>query len=112
VYPGRKGGYPRSYVAYNKHANYGSEAACDSGGAFGFDNCLIDSYARVEAGAQLDIGSRAVHTPQQDCMPSSHPVYSQTGEIECYWTGSRFGGWIGAQPDAPGYSGRLSYWGF
>ena len=60
----------------------------------------------------MNIGSRSIHTPQQDCLPSSHPIYSQTGEIECYWTGARFGGWIGTLPDASGYSDRLSHWGF
>lgn len=112
TYPGRKGGYPRAYVAYNKHANYKSEAECDAGGAFGFDTCLIDSYARVAAAEVLNIGSRASHTSGQDCMPSSDPLFSGNGEIECYWTGSRFGGWIGTLPDTEGYSGPLSDWGF
>lgn len=112
TYPDKKGGYPRAYVAYNKHANYKSEADCDSGGAFGFDTCLTDSYARVSAGEPLNLGSRSSHSAGQDCMGSSDPLFEDNGEIECYWTGSRFGGWIGTLPDAEGYSSRLAEWGF
>ena len=107
-YPVRAGGYPRSYVAYGKHANYASDAECDAGGALGLDYCSPNVYARLIPGTNL--GSRAF--PFLNCMGSSHPVYAQNGVTECYWTNTQFSGWQGYQPAAPGYSSVVADFGF
>lgn len=111
-YPGKLGGYPRSYVARQKHANYASDAECDAGAVLGSDDCSSDSFARVEAGATLTIGSRAYHNQWQDCMESSNPLFAGNGVIECYWTNRRFSGWQGYRPDADPYEPKLAYFGF
>lgn len=109
TYPAHPGTYPRTYVAFSKHANYASDGECDAGMG-GFDDCLSDSYARVESPANANLGSR---THQRlNCMYSSNPLYSGNGVQECYWTGSRFSGWQGFQPDASPYSPKLDYFGF
>jgi hypothetical protein len=113
TYPSHPGAYPRSWVAFGKHANYGSQSECDSGGFLGFDHCsLANTAARVSAGQNLNLGSRNVHTSAQDCMLSSDPIKVQMGVIECYWTTRRFSGWSGAIPDATSYGPKLSSLGF
>lgn len=113
TYPSHPGAYPRAWVAFGKHANYASQEECDAGGALGFDHCsLANTGARVAAGNQLNIGSRSVHTSAQDCMPSSNPIYSGNGVVECYWTWKRFSGWAGTYPDASAYSWKLYGLGF
>jgi hypothetical protein len=82
-YPGGLGGYPRVYVAYQKHANYASDAACDSGSIIGTDECHADLFQRVSAGENVNIQSRAVHRLDQDCWPSTNPIYSSNGIKEC-----------------------------
>jgi hypothetical protein len=111
-YPTHPGAHPRAYVAHNKHANYESFQACDSGGTFGFDMCFQDSYERVVVWPWTGLASRAAHTSGQDCMASSNPIYSSNGETECYWTVKEFGGWQGVYPKAGDYSSRLGQWGF
>lgn len=105
------GGAPRAYVAYSKHANYATEAECDAGAA-GFEVCMPDTFERLAAGANSNLGSYAKHTASQDCMLASNPIYRATGRTECYWTTKRFSGWIGGQPDASAYSERLREFGF
>jgi hypothetical protein len=111
VYPERLGGYPRAYVAGYKHANYASLSACDEGGWNGADWCSPDTHSRVAVSANANLGSRAHHTPLQDCMPSTNPLYSDGG-LECYWTEQRFKGWQAAIPDAGPYSTKLADFGF
>ncbi len=105
-------GYPRAWVAFGKHANHGSDAACDAGGTLHSDESLSDTAARLPGGGNLNIGSRAVHLPEQDCMASSNPALSGNGVVECVWTNRRFSGWSGAIPDASAYTGRLADPGF
>lgn len=113
TYPSHPGGYPRSWVAFGKHANYASQAECDSGGTLGYDHCTLANTAdRVAAGQNLNLGSRSVHTSAQDCMSSSNPLYKFNGVQECYWTYRRFSGWVGMTPDASAYSLHLSAMGF
>lgn len=111
-YPEHPGGYPRIWIAFSKHANYESDSACDSGGTLNSDECLSDTFARVEAGGNLDIGSRASHTSSQDCVGSANPVYAGNGVTECFWTDRRFTGWSGASPNAGSYVDRLANLGF
>ena len=111
-YPGQRGGYPRIWVSISKHANYESDSACDEGGTLGSDECASDALARVDAGGNLDIGSRAVHSAWQDCVPSSNPAMSGNGVYECFWTDRRFTGWSGASPNAGSYVDRLANLGF
>ena len=110
-YPDRAGGYPRAFVAYSKHANYSSDKECDNGGIFGSDNCLPDAYERVAAGAQLNMGSRTHHGPNQDCVHSGNPIMDPE-VVECYWTEKRFGGWNTGLPNAGSYQSRLDDRGF
>jgi hypothetical protein len=116
TYPSHPGAYPRSWVSYNKHANYANDALCDAGGLFGFDSCISGASTRVYAGGNVNLGSRAYHTALQDCMTSSDPVYSGNGQIECYWTQRRFAGWTGGIPSSDAYSDpllkQLYYMGF
>jgi hypothetical protein len=92
-YPGVRGGYPRIYVSYQKHANYGTDLACDSGSKMDTDDCNADLFQRVVAGDNVNIASRAVHRPDQDCWFSTSPIYSTYGKKECYWTSKQFLGW-------------------
>jgi len=106
-YPDKKGGYPRAFVAYSKHANYSTDQSCDEGGVLQSDNCVSDTFERVVAGAQLNMGSRASHTSEQDCVHSSNPILPPE-PVECYWTEKRFSGWSDGSPAAGSYSARLS----
>jgi hypothetical protein len=96
-YPAKFGAYPRAYVSQGKHANYGSQSSCNGGGTISSDDCrLVNTSARVYAAGIVNIGSRAVHTPSQHCMTSTNPAYQYygSGRQECYWTNTRFRGWI------------------
>jgi hypothetical protein len=111
-YPVHAGGYPRAYVARQKHANYASEAMCDAG-QFGSDQCESDASARVLAGAAAagpgsNLGSRAVHL--EDCVPSVNAKLA--GRIECYWTTRPFDGWQGREPATDPYAPKLAAHGF
>lgn len=109
VYPGNPGGYPRVYVAYQKHANYATDALCDSGSIMGTDECNADLFERVVAGNNLNLGSRAVHSAAQDCWPSSNPIYSSNGIKECYWKMDTFLGWhVGYSGGGSEYSPKLT----
>ena len=119
TYPGRPGGYPRIYVAEGKHAGYATRNECNAGGFLSVDTCVhVNASTRVAAGAQLNIGSSASHTPAQDCMTSSNTSheYYGSGRVECYWTPQNFRGWIptniGGGAASPSYAHRLSDLGF
>jgi len=109
VYPNHPGAYPRAYVSFSKHANYASQPECDAA-QYGFEDCFPNAYARVAAGASLNLGSRTVQ--RLNCMASSDPFYSGNGAIECYWTGSQFAGWQTFQPASDPYSPKMSSFGF
>ena len=97
-YPAKLGGIPEELkLPQGKHANYRDKSTCNAGGTGGSDNCTsVNTSARVAASANLNIGSRGVHTAAQDCMASSNPSYQYygSGRQECYWTNRRFRGWI------------------
>lgn len=111
-YPSKAGSYPRAYVAFAKHANYESDAACDAGSIAGTDECYPNLWQRVYAGSDVSLGSRQVHTTAQDCMLAKDAVLKETGRTECYWTVKRFSGWTGGSPDASAYADRLITFGF
>jgi hypothetical protein len=104
-YPDKKGGYPRVYVADRKHANYPSDAYCDSHGGIvhdqrtNYDNCDSQrTTMRLEVPSDGNIGSRG--TPFINCVlttRSDHPSYG-SGRTECYWTVKKFAGWFPADP--------------
>ncbi len=118
-YPAKKGGYPRAWVSQGKHANYATEQECNEGGKAETDDCTYNSTAsRVAVGVTLNLGSRAHHGGSgQNCVVSLNPayVYYGSGKTECYWSGSRFRGWV---PDSVGggdadpYGPKLLFWGF
>ena len=109
AYPSHPGAYPRTYVSYHKHANYASQPECDAG-QYGFEDCFPQQYSRVVSGASLNLGSR--NYQRLNCMPSSDPFYSENGAIECYWTGTTFGGWQTWLPSTSPYSPKLASFGF
>ncbi len=112
-YATKKGGAPRVYVAYQKHANYASDRECDEGALFGTDNCNASIFETATAGDNVNIRSRAVHPSTRDCMPSTNPIYADNGVEECYWTVRPFVGWhIGFPADNSDYSGKLAAMGF
>jgi hypothetical protein len=89
---GRKYSYPRVYVSENKHGNYRSRDACDGGGVFGgaFENCdhgVVDN-GRFRVWSGNNIGS--AHRPMKDCVAS---MKNAASPVECFWSGSDFGGW-------------------
>jgi len=104
------GGYPVSYVAIGKHANYASESECDAGGTLGFDDCHPDRRMRIRGGQYYNIGS--FDEPFHDCVESENPLYQ--GVLECYWdqTELDFTGWQDYQPSADPYYGFLEDLGF
>jgi len=110
TYPNEKGGRPRVFVATGKHANYATVSECDSGGQFGVDSCSPDRFEVVRTGEPYNLGSEAVKFV--NCVASDHPVYSQYGYSECYWTAPKFAGWTGAEPASDGNRSRLIYFGF
>lgn len=106
-YPTKAGGYPASWVAIGKHANYATVTECNDSFS---DYCSGSPVtARVNTGANVNIGSRAHHSSGQDCMvatSTSHPFYG-SGKKECYWTGANFTGWY---PDSiPGDRSTTAY---
>jgi hypothetical protein len=119
-FPDVNKGYPRVWVASGKHGSYASRAECNKGGVTDADTCEDNTARRrVPAGQNLNLGSRAVHTPMQDSMPSSNNSYEHYGKgrYEAYWTSKPFRGWI---PDSVAptalasdpYSAKLAQQGF
>lgn len=97
-YPdGKVGGYPRSYVADRKHANYPTAKYCNVvGGTVGSDQCANPRQTvRFDVALSQNLGSRAhqfincVTTQRTD-----HPLYG-SNFTECYWSSTqRFKGWF------------------
>jgi hypothetical protein len=99
------GGAPVVYISYLKHAGYGDQSEC-SYGMSGYEVCNSDSYTILSTGD--NVGSDSYRLV--DCVYSYNPVYSSNQE--CYWSGSTFGGWVGASPTTSPYHDRLWEWGF
>jgi hypothetical protein len=100
-FPAKTGWYIRSWVAYNKHANYPSFAACEAG-VHGNDECLNGPDVRLEHFYTRNIGSQDHPTVfmqgnTQGCAPSADRFIGN-GRVECYWKpGDIFEGWQLAQ---------------
>jgi hypothetical protein len=110
-YPTTLGGAPRSYVAYQKHANYKSQTDCNNNRIIGSDSCFPSRHERVYAGGNANIGSRLHHSFGQDCWASTNSLYAANPK-ECYWTVRNFNGWQNLPPKSDAYSGKLQEFGF
>ncbi len=75
-------GYPRVWVARNKHASYPRERTCNNGGTLGSDDCSdnIDE-ARVLVDRYRNLGS--YQHQFLNCVTSENPI-SYPG-TECFW---------------------------
>ena len=94
-YPEKYAGYPRVWVARNKHANYASRESCNAGRGFGGlakDNCDANLPDRERLSV---IGLRNLGSVQRNfinCVTSSQPAFYPG--TECFWTpGDDFLGW-------------------
>ncbi len=97
-YPDKYAGYPRVWVARNKHANYPSRESCKSGrGPLGLlkDNCDANLYDKVRF---LVTGFRNIGSlhrnfiNQGSCVSSAQPVFYPG--TECFWVPTdHFFGW-------------------
>lgn len=88
---GRPKSFPRVYVSRGKHANYRSREACSGGGAFGQDDCAVDTdMGRFRVWQDRNVGS--ARFPLRDCVTSTSSLPQRTG-TECFWSGTFFAGW-------------------
>lgn len=103
-YPAGYRGAPRVWVALDKHANYRSQSACNSG-AYGYDTCSgVVVEARMEAlsHAAGNIGNKWA---KAGAVPLKYTLYSRSGQpgVEAPWgglypDGSSRSGFCGWQP--------------
>ncbi len=114
-YPTHLGGYPRAWVAEQKHANYFHKRDCNSGGFWGFDDCNEDDTTAILPWSNWwNIGSEAYPFINQVTSRDSSYEYYGLGRTECFWTDKPFRGWV---PDSIGggqstsYLTTLRYWG-
>lgn len=121
TYPGNLGGYPLSWVARGKHANYSTQSACNDGGGggsiitvlFPWDDCTgNNSMARLDALGSRNLGSNGHRLI--DCVSSVNPFYQDPPHPqECFWSAGSFYGWdLDHSTDSPGYGGKLRSFGF
>jgi len=123
-YPGRLGGYPRVWIAEQKHANYFTQSDCTGAHkeplpplvVLTWDVCTDDvDSARFAFSDAWNIGSE-VH-PLINGVTSRDPSYEYYGggRVECYWTDKPFRGWVPdtvGGGDAASYLSKLILWGF
>ncbi len=106
------GGFPRVWVALNKHANYVSRLSCHTGrgpGGLAVDNCqpvIPDSY-RLPFYAARNVGSvQANMINLGTCVKSVEPIFYPG--TECFWkVREPFDGWLQypyGHPASPYYS--------
>lgn len=101
---GRPYTFPRIFISKNKHANYRSLAACNSGGFLYSDTCEQSrDRGRFVIWQSHNIGSG--HQPVRDCVETetSLPLTA----VECFWTGTKFRGWKSAIPGVTPYKTLL-----
>jgi hypothetical protein len=97
---GRKYSYPRIYVAENKHAHYRSSTACTNGA----DTCNgFTDAGRFRVWSGNNIGN--FHKPLKNCVASMKNALSP---VECFWSGTDFGGWRNGTPSSSPYKGYLN----
>ena len=109
-YPTKKQGFPRSYVARGKHANYASIEQCEEGGVGASDTCdEVDTASRVTVIESRNIGKRSLQL--LNCVVSQNPSYQYygSGRQECLWSSGPFRGWISdsSEPRADLQPGRI-----
>jgi hypothetical protein len=95
----RPGGAPTVWVARNKHANYPSRSACESG-HWGQDQCSRDSVSyRVPVSERSNVGSRShPFAAIGGCLPARALDWKgdrrALDAVECIWNDSAaFRGW-------------------
>lgn len=109
------GGFPRVWVALNKHANYVSRASCNAGrgpGGLAHDNCdpsIPDSY-RLPFNYLRNVGSRQKSLINAGtCVQSVQPAFYPG--TECFWNRTdTFDGWLQypyGHPASPYYGSLL-----
>jgi hypothetical protein len=102
---GRKYSYPRIWVSENKHANYRTRSACANGGVLLgiFENCDVNSFdnGRFRVWSGNNLGS--AHDHMKNCVTKMRDA---TSPVECFWSGSDFGGW---QPSGGAATAYLPY---
>lgn len=92
TYPQTPGGYPQVFVARQKHANYPSRAACNSGGTLASDDCAPNDqsfWPEVLANRNLGGSGRRL----VDKVYSTYAFYQNPVRYELMWSGARFYGW-------------------
>jgi hypothetical protein len=114
-YPdGTYAGYPRVYVARDKHANYRTREDCNA--TYQDGSChLNQDAARVTVLTERNIGTRKNSSCQFDeigkvliDITEPPPGYAA---FEYLWTGSDFGGWYNVSSDTAGpYYESLNYY--
>lgn len=103
-------GYPKVFVARNKHANYKSEQACENGGLFG-DICAGDGMSgRFPVFTYRNVGSISV-----DFFPNGTDLQGFiSARKEYFYQRVGFSGWIGTTGTTPYYdflvSNRYEYY--
>lgn len=112
TYPTNTNAFPQVWVAQGKHANYPTRAACNAGGAFGYDTCdgNPDSWVQLDHNRWHNVGSlHANMINTGSCVTGGRLVatYPDAYGIECYWVpNDDFQGWSTARPAAsPYYNG-------
>lgn len=117
-YPDVNLGYPRIWVARQKHANYPSDSACDDGGptlpfplsllVAGIDDCNSTRPKRPDRFDAWNLGSYDIHQPSQDCYQTITTIQAYQGQTECYWSDTlHFRGWVTAAPNSDPYIDQL-----
>jgi hypothetical protein len=101
-YPWNRG-YPRIYVSKEKHANYPTDSACDSGGWIGGDSCG-GSFFDQRVGVQRTRNIGELNRQLVNCVSS---VSSTRQGIECFWTDIYFDGWYTFSNATEGYRDYL-----
>ncbi len=95
-YPEHYGGYPRVYVAEEKHGSFPTRDACSHDGGLG-DNCDADNLnheTRVRSSTYYNVGS--AQGQLLNCVRGGAlvDVYPELYSTECFWDPNmRFEGW-------------------
>lgn len=110
-YPDVDRGYPRVWVANDKHGSYRSKGACNDGGLANKDDCSYNyDDERVDVEPTRNLGSQQFQF--LNCVYSENR-YSYPG-TECFWTsGYDFCGWdLDRTNCASDYAAVLDEFGF
>ncbi|MGQ0815423.1 MAG: hypothetical protein ACT4O1_13350 [Gemmatimonadota bacterium] len=93
-YAGTLGSYPNIWVARDKHGNYRSWQACNSGGFLGKDDCsTFTSGGRLPVNQYRNVGNDAYRLLNRTV--STQPLI-YPGEEHFWNAGEKFCGWVNA----------------